>query len=198
VALFVGDSYTVGQGASSPELRWSTLVADAMGWQELNVADGGTGFVTRRPELDRLNYPEQLKSVPRGSVDVVVIAGGQNDFKSLRKTAGPVFVGVENTYALAERRFPDAEIVSVGPSTPWVVGLEARAMDSAVRAAAARTGATYISLLDPNIVQGKLINKDGIHTTDAGNALIAERVLETLQADEQDAGARPVDILTSR
>lgn len=198
VALFVGDSYTVGQGASSPEARWSTLVAEEMGWQELNVADGGTGFVTRRPELERLNYPEQLKSVKRNSVDVVVIAGGQNDFKSLRKNPTAVFDGVANTYALAARRFPDAEIISVGPSTPWVVALEARALDSAVRAAAADNGATYISLLDPNIVEGKLVNKDGIHTTDAGNTQIAERVLATLQADEEQAGARPVDILTSR
>lgn len=203
VALFVGDSYTVGQGTTSPELRWSTLVAEAMGWEELNVAVGGSGFL-RGPELGRLNYPAQLRSVPSGSVDVVVIAGGQNDFGGLRKEPAQVFEAVTDTYALAVRRFPHARIVSVGPSTPWSVGLEARALDGAVRAAASEAGATYVSLIDPNIVQGRLVHEDGIHTTDAGNAAIARRVLETLQAPdqgltgEQGATARPADILTSR
>lgn len=196
VVLFVGDSYTVGQGTTSPELRWSTLVAEEMGWQELNMAVGGTGFVKGNSKRD--NYPTQLRSVPPGSVDIVVIAGGQNDFKVLRSDPGRVFDAVADTYALAALRFPDAEIVSVGPSTPRTVGLEVRALDSAVRAAAADNGATYVSLLDPNIVQGRLVHPDGVHTTDMGNARIAERVLATLQADQPQAGARPADILTSR
>lgn len=196
VVLFVGDSYTVGQGTTSPALRWSTRVSEQMGWQELNVAVGGTGFVKGNSKRD--NYPTQLRSVPQGSVDIVVIAGGQNDFKALRKDPGRVFDAVANTYALAVLRFPDAEIVAVGPSTPRAIGLEARALDSAVRAAAAAHGATYISLLDPNIVQGGLVHADGVHTTDMGNARIAERVLATLQADQPQSGARPADILTSR
>ena len=199
VVLFVGDSYTVGQGATSPELRWSTLVSEQMGWRELNVADGGTGFVKGNAKRD--NYPTQLRSVPPGSADIVVIAGGQNDFKGLRKDPGRVFQAVADTYALAVQRFPDAEIVSIGPSTPRAIGLEARAMDSAVRAAAAESGATYVSLLDPNIVQGRLVHEDGVHTTDAGNAMIARRVLRTLQAPAagpDETGARPTDILTSR
>lgn len=194
--LFVGDSYTVGQGTTSPELRWSTRVSAEMGWQELNVAVGGTGFVKGNSKRD--NYPTQLRSVPPGSADIVVIAGGQNDFKALRKDPGRVFDAVANTYALAALRFPDAEIVAVGPSTPRAVGLEARALDSAVRAAAAAHGATYVSLLDPNIVQGGLVHADGVHTTDTGNARIAERVLATLRAGQPQTGARPADILTSR
>ncbi|MFD6142570.1 SGNH/GDSL hydrolase family protein [Promicromonospora sp. NPDC060271] len=196
LALFVGDSYTVGQGATSPELRWSTRVAEEMGWQELNVAVGGTGFVKGNSKRD--NYPTQLRSVPPGSVDIVVIAGGQNDFKAMRRDPARVFDAVADTYALAALRFPDAEIVAVGPSTPRAIGLEARALDSAVRAAAAANEATYVSLLDPNIVQGGLVHADGVHTTDTGNARIAERVLATLRAGQPQTGARPADILTSR
>ena len=199
VALFVGDSYTVGQGASSPELRWSTLVSEALGWRELNVAVGGTGFVKGNAKRD--NYPAQLRSVSPGIVDIVVIAGGQNDFRTLRSEPGQVFEAVADTYALAVRRFPGAEIVSVGPSTPRAIGLEVRALDSAVRAAAVETEATYVSLLDPNIVQGRLVHEDGIHTTDAGNAAIARQVVRALHgpaAEQQEEGARPADILTSR
>lgn len=197
-ALFVGDSYTVGEGASSPERRWSTLVAEEMGWHERNVADGGTGFASRWPERDLLSYQEQLRSVRPGDVDVVVIAGGQNDFDDLRDDAPRVFRAVTGTYELARQRFPDAQIVAVGPSTPWAVGLEARALDSAVRAAAHDVGATYVPLLDPNLIQGRLVHEDGVHATDAGNAAIARRVLEALHADLPEAGVRTADILTSR
>lgn len=180
VALFVGDSYTVGQRSSAPEKRWSTIVADDMGWTERNVADGGTGFVSRHPDQGRLSYVEQLRSVhPRG-VDIVVIAGGQNDFPELGETPAEVFTAVATTYEVAARRFPDAEIIAVGPSTPWDIGLEARALDSAVRAAADRHGATYVSLLDPDVVRDQYVDADGTHVNDEGYAAIARRVVSQI------------------
>ncbi|MDR7385257.1 SGNH/GDSL hydrolase family protein [Promicromonospora iranensis] len=180
VALFVGDSYTVGQRASAPSKRWSTIVAREMGWTERNVADGGTGFVSRYPDQDRLSYAEQLRSVgPRG-IDLVVIAGGQNDFPELRETPARVFRAVADTYELAARRFPDAEIIAVGPSTPWEIGLEARALDSAVRAAAERHGATYVSMLDPDVVRDRYIDADGTHVNDRGYAAISRRVVSQI------------------
>ncbi|MEU4384061.1 SGNH/GDSL hydrolase family protein [Promicromonospora sp. NPDC023805] len=180
VALFVGDSYTVGQRSSAPEKRWSTIVADDMGWTERNVADGGTGFVSRHPDQGRLSYVEQLRSVhPRG-VDIVVIAGGQNDFPELSTTPAAVFSAVASTYEVAARRFPDAEIIAVGPSTPWDIGLEARALDSAVRAAADKHGATYVSLLDPDVVRDQYVDADGTHVNDEGYAAIARRVVSQI------------------
>lgn len=180
-ALFVGDSYTVGQRASSPDARWSSIVARQMRWTERNVADGGTGFVSRYPDKGLLSYAEQLRSIKYPArVDVVVIAGGQNDFDELRTEPATVFQAVEDTYALAAQRFPDARIVAVGPSTPWAVGLEARALDSAVRAAAERYGATYVSLIDPNVLRQRYIDADGIHVTDQGYAAIAQRVLSQI------------------
>ena len=181
VALFVGDSYTVGQRASSPERRWSTRVARELGWTERNVADGGTGFVSRKPDRDLLSYAEQLRSVRRpGEIDLVVIAGGQNDFPELRETPAEVFRAVGDTYALAARRFPEAQIIAVGPSTPWDVGLEVRALDSAVRAAAERHDATYVSMVDPDVVLDRHVDADGVHVGDQGYRAIADRVVSQI------------------
>jgi lysophospholipase L1-like esterase len=178
VALFVGDSYTVGQRASSPAKRWSTRVAREMGWVERNVADGGTGFVSRNPGRGLLSYEEQLRSVRRpGRIDIVVIAGGQNDFLELRETPAEVFRAVADTYELAARRFPDAQVIAVGPSTPWEIGLEARALDSAVRAAAERHDATYVSMIDPDVVRDRHVDADGTHVNDKGYGAIARRVV---------------------
>lgn len=177
VALFVGDSYTVGQMAT-PVRRWSTVVAREMGWTELNVAIGGTGFVSRYPHQSRLSYAEQVAAVRNPwRVDIVVIAGGQNDFDELRTDPAPVFEAVSNTYAAVAQRFPDARVIAVGPSTPWEIGLEARAMDSAVRAAAQEHEATYVSLLDPDVVRDSFVSDDGVHVTDQGHRAIADRVL---------------------
>jgi lysophospholipase L1-like esterase len=181
LVLFVGDSYTVGQRASSREKRWSTLVAREMGWIERNVAEGGTGFVSRYPNRDLLSYEEQLRAVRhREGIDVVVIAGGQNDFDELRSEPAAVFRAVEKTYEVAARLYPDAEIIAVGPSTPWEVGLEARALDSAVRAAAEEQGATYVSMIDPNVMRGRYVDPDGIHVNDKGYAAIADRVISQI------------------
>lgn len=181
VALFVGDSYTVGQRASSPQKRWSTRVARELGWTERNVADGGTGFVSRSPALDRLSYEEQLRSVrDPASVDIVLIAGGQNDFPELRTEPDVVFQAVADTYALAAQRFPGARIIAVGPSTPWEIGLEARALDSAVRAAAERHEATYVSMIDPDVVRDRFVDADGIHVNDMGYGTIARRVVSQI------------------
>lgn len=177
VALFVGDSYTVGQDAT-PARRWSTVVSHRMGWTELNVAIGGTGFVSRFPNRARLSYPEQIAAVRNPEqVDVVVIAGGQNDFNDVREDPQQVFEAVSSTYSAAVRRFPDAQIVAVGPSTQRQVGLEVRAIDSAVRAAAEKYDATYVSLLDPNVIRKKFVSQDGVHVTNQGHRAIANRVL---------------------
>lgn len=180
VALFIGDSYTVGQRSSALDKRWSTIVAREMGWTERNAADNGTGFVSRRPDMDRLSYAEQLRSVRPGEVDIVVIAGGQNDFSELRDKPAVVLDAIASTYELAARRFPDAEIIAVGPSTPWEIGIEARAIDGAVRAAADRHGATYVSLLDPDVVRDQYIDGDRVHVNDQGYAAIARRVVSQI------------------
>jgi lysophospholipase L1-like esterase len=157
------------------------MVAREMGWTERNVAEGGTGFVSRYPDKDLLSYEEQLRSVRYPErIDVVVIAGGQNDFDELRAEPTEVFEAVEDTYALAARRFPDAQIIAVGPSTPWEIGLEVRALDSAVRAAAGEHGATYVSLIDPDVVRERYVHADGIHVTDQGYAAIARRVISQI------------------
>ncbi|PUB25584.1 lysophospholipase L1-like esterase [Promicromonospora sp. AC04] len=180
VALFVGDSYTVGQGSSAPEKRWSTIVADKMGWAERNEAQGGTGYVSRSVTIPKLSYGEQLRAASKEGVDVVVIAGGQNDFDELEEDPELVFSAVARAFKTAHQKFPDARIIAVGPSTPWEIGLEARALDSAVRAAAEQQGATYVSLIDPDVVLDQYVHEDGIHVTDEGYAAIAHRVISQI------------------
>ena len=44
-AIFIGDSYTQGFGASTEALKWTSLVAEAQNWEEINLGLGGSGYV---------------------------------------------------------------------------------------------------------------------------------------------------------
>lgn len=183
-ALFIGDSYTHGTGASDKSLRWSTLVAGTAGWFEVNEALGGTGFVT----TSSVNgcgrdycgtYSEVIESL---SVDpaVVVIAGGQNDFRAFAADPAGVSAAIQSTYNLARERFPEARIISVGPSIIGQVSETVVAFDAAVQAAASSVGAEYVTLISPDALDGSMDAGDGGHVNDTGHRAIADRVVTIL------------------
>lgn len=92
-ALFIGDSYTYGTGASDhnsgagPDTkRWSSLVCAALRLTEINIAVGSTGFVDpgssgqNMPFITQYNtWYSSASSSTRNTVKAVFIAGGFND-----------------------------------------------------------------------------------------------------------------------
>lgn len=187
VALFIGDSYTAGTGASSEAKKWASLVSAGMGWSEVNRGNGGTGYVSTAG-MDGCGreacpaYQGVLSDVSEMTAEFVLISGGQNDLDDYQEQPEVTRSAVQETFAAYREAFPDATLVAVGPSTtgdptePTV-----NALDEAVQAAADAVGARYISLLDPPVIEPGMIDDDGAHVTDAGHAAIAERVLSALQ-----------------
>lgn len=182
-AVFIGDSYTQGEGASSDSARWSTLVSEAEGWAERNEGLGGTGFVsTADVNGCGLNFcPTYGAVLDTLSFDtppaVVVIAGGQNDLDEWATDPAVVMAAIQALYANARARFPDARIIAVGPSAIGDVTAPVTEMDAAVQAAAASVGAEYMSLLNPDVLDPSMDAGDGAHVSDVGHRAIADRVL---------------------
>lgn len=185
-AVFIGDSYTHGAGASTPSARWTTIVAEAEGWEELNVALGGTGYLSTAGVSGCGKnycpaYPERIGGLRIESPAVVVIAGGQNDFDDWGQDSAAVTSAITQTYTDARSRFPDARLIAVGPSILGDVIDSARQLDDAVRAASASVGAEYVSLLDPDALDAATMDVgDGGHVNDLGHRAIADRVLSAL------------------
>jgi lysophospholipase L1-like esterase len=193
-AAFIGDSYTQGGGADPDTARWSTLVAAALGWEELNFGRGGTGFVTSNSYLGcGLEYcPTYVETVPEvagAAPDIVVVAGGQNDFDAFATGADSVRTAIWETYIGLRAALPGAAIVAVGPSTPWEVDDIALAVDAEVRAAAGAVGAEYVSMLDPNVIDPAFLLPDG-HVNNDGHRVFAERVVAALTRDVSDGTER--------
>jgi lysophospholipase L1-like esterase len=180
-AAFIGDSYTIGAGASEMDKRWTTLVSERMGWKELNFGHGGTGYVNVPVKTHSPNYLGVLGDVSAASPDVVVVSGGQNDMGAFAQDSLAVSQAIADTYAGLRQRLPNARIVAVGPSAPGDITASVTAFDLAVQTAAQHVGAEYVSLLAPTpVIQHDMVIADGVHVNDSGHEAIADRIVSIL------------------
>jgi lysophospholipase L1-like esterase len=181
--VFLGDSYTGGSGASNAAKRWSSLVAAAQGWTEINQGVGGTGYGTRRNRPPGQPYPARLAEVAEAQPAVVVVSGGLND---LRSPATTVARGVSQTYSVLRSLLPAVEIIAVAPFSNDVAPTTAlRTIAAEVRRAATSVGAVFV---DPGYVlegHAELVHQRGQfrgHPNDAGYARMALAIDSALAA----------------
>lgn len=178
-ALFIGDSYTAGVGASEPELRWTTLVSTELGWTEKNEGRGGTGYVkTSGVEGCGLEhcpiYSEAIAASTTFTPDVVIISGGRNDGQA---TEG-YNAAVQGAISTAKKKWPKATVVVTSPiwdddaAPQWWPTLV-----TTVREAAAASGATFLDMGHPLQGNVRFVTEDGVHPNDAGHRAIAAEFL---------------------
>jgi len=184
--VFIGDSYTQGTGASAPGLKWTSLVSAERGWQETNLGFGGTGYLTAAGSkgcgrATCPNYQDVVDRAVAAEPDLVVVSGGQNDFKAFEADPKRVVRAIDRTYAELRRGLPDARLIAVGPSTPGRVNHTVTTVDAAVEKAAKANGVTYISLIRPSsVITPDMVLDDRVHVNDDGHRAIADRVLSAL------------------
>jgi lysophospholipase L1-like esterase len=167
LAIFLGDSYTLGAGGDAP-----TGYAYRAGWaQNWNVrvdALGGTGFLNR---IGKGTYGDRLGSVLAQRPRIVVVAGGINDYGNfpndkIAAAANAVFARVEAS---------GARLVVLSPWEPpdrQVAGY--RDLVARIAAAAKAHHARYIdtsSWLTPRLMSG-----DRIHPNEHGYRTIAAKL----------------------
>jgi len=179
-AVFLGDSYTTGwNGAGLGSRGWPRIVSRARGWQTVNLAVAGTGFInpgwTNQPVSSRV--AEAIRQKP----DVVFIAAGHNDSRwSVSATAA----AADRVIARLHSALPNALLVIVAPI--WPTGsppTRCLALRDHLRRTAASVGAVFIDPLGERWFAGsneRFIGPDGIHPTDAGHRHIATLVLADL------------------
>lgn len=185
IALFIGDSYTHGVGATTEENRWSALVAKEFGWVEVNQAYPGAGY-TKRPrkcEVDVCPYYGATIEAVADTIapDFVVIAGGQNDFKNFEADESYVADSVRRTFALAAEKFPSSQLISVGPSSPARITRGNLRFEDYVRISSQDFGAVHVDLMTPNVVDPSFLDADRVHVNVRGHAAIANRIITTLR-----------------
>lgn len=175
VAVFLGDSYASGTGASRPSKRWVDLVSLDKGWVEKNVSQDSSSYSS---EAGGTSYRARMAAVAATGAQIVVVSGGRNDVNvdpaQLRADARATFVGIQTA-------LPKARIFVVSPTwgnDPAPQGLTN--VISIVMAEAMRAGVTYLDIGEPMFGDSSMMAVDGWHPNDAGHAAIAKAVEKAL------------------
>jgi lysophospholipase L1-like esterase len=187
-ALWVGDSFTRGEGAGVPPgLTYPFLVGAGLGWTCRVDAQNGTGFLNDgflagpglAPLIDRL--PGTARA---GGADVVVVDAGRNDGIAAERG---LRAAVEQYLAALRLAFPAAHVVVVLPTLlDWWQPSEYHVVAAVLRDVAAAHGADVV---DPAAVEGfaeaadgpDLVCLDGFHPSAAGQEHYAEVLTHLLR-----------------
>jgi lysophospholipase L1-like esterase len=179
-AVFLGDSYTVGMGASATEAGYAERTAALMGWRAVVLGQGGTGYVNPSASSDQSVYSGRLGQVAAAEPDVVVVQGSTNDagrpWEEIEAAATELYAGLRTVV-------PSARIVVLGPLSP--PGLDPGAVNDVRNALARAAFATGVPFIDP-IAAGWLLPADGlyadpVHPDDDGYRELAEDLARALR-----------------
>ncbi|OZC96808.1 hypothetical protein CH281_23410 [Rhodococcus sp. 06-221-2] len=178
VVAFLGDSYSKGIGASSNGRRWTTLVSAAMGWSELNLAEGGSGYTTSYLG-QKTDYGIKLDVLAAAQPDVVVVSGGRNDYEA--GTASVTGAVASSLFAAIKAAAPNTELIVTSPiwdSTEPPADFPT--LIDGVKAATTSAEGRYLDIGEPLADHPDMIDPDGLHPNNEGHQIIASAVVSAL------------------
>lgn len=177
VAVFIGDSYTSGVGGNGT--RWTSLVAAKLGWTEVNLGRGGTGYKATAGMAGCgkqfcPNYDGMVAAAAAAKPDIVVVSGGRND-------AGVYPTEISAVFTDLRKALPNAKIYAVSPliddnAAPAWFTQESMVVKAAVEAA----GGTFLDIGQPLTGHPELVSSDSVHPNAAGYQAIAAAMLAAL------------------
>lgn len=176
--VFIGDSYAAGSGTSDPARRWTSRLSFNQGWHEVNLAQGGTGYLSKSTDpgaAARPNYPEEIAAAVKAKPDVVVVSGGRND---TLLPIDAVEAATKQFYTDLRAALPKAVVIAVSPvwdaSAPPA---ELAQVAGTVKASAEGIGGTYLDIGQPLAGKPQLIIGDKVHPNDKGAAALADATI---------------------
>jgi acyl-CoA thioesterase-1 len=179
-ALFFGDSYFVGGGCSPDRNRgMAHVAAEELGYRPVITGAGGTGFVAANPDYD---VPPYLAQIRAGAFDVknpslVVVEGGSNDvgrsITKIRRNAKRVLL-------IAERRFPDALLILVGPLQTYGDYSETDGIRDGLKAVARRLSIRFVNPQRWTEGHDDWLCSDYVHPTYAAHQILGHKLATAL------------------
>ena len=166
-AVFLGDSYTDGYGGTTSP-GYAYRAGWAKGWDVRIDALGGTGFLNR---AGKRTFAERIPEVLRQHPDVVVVAGGINDYGSFPNDQ--IAVAAQDIFRRLARS--GAQVIALSPwTTPRLRGPGYADLVLRVGAAARKMHVRYIDTSD--WLTPSLMSPDGIHPNERGYRTIAAKL----------------------
>ena len=184
VALWVGDSFTMGVGAEGSGYSYPYLASVGMGWTEAIDAQSGSGFVAdgKNNAPNNVPIPARLGDFT-GKPQYVIVDGGRNDWNRdfETETAPAVRAYLDGVRA----KWPEAKIVLLVPFN--VRSTEASSDFVQLFAEEAeRLGALVVDPVSEGWINkdamASMIYSDDVHPNKAGHKYIAEHLVERFKA----------------
>lgn len=177
VALIIGDSYSAGVGATTPDRGWSSILDRELEWDTTVLSAPGGGYA--KPGTNGQTLEQMLADTDLTELrpDVVIIQSGYND-TSVRPEETRAAIRAMRT-TLTER-LPGVPVVVVGQFWPGEPTAASRAAAEIIQASWAGREDTLV--LDP-ISDGwsSFDTIDDRHPDDAGHALIAQKIIDAMR-----------------
>lgn len=174
---FLGDSFTVGTGASTRGDRWTTSLSMDNRWIELNYGYGGTNYATAGALKGGRSYADRLTDIVASQPDIVIVSSAGNNMQDDQMP------GIAATFRELSEEIPNARIIATSPYY--------RAEDfpedlvdfgNGIRDGVESVGGEYLDIGHPLKGHPEAMDEDGVHPNDLGYELIAEAVQAALDA----------------
>lgn len=179
VVAFLGDSYTIGTGASSIDARWTTKIAERNGWTEVNVGVASTGYATLA-DNGGASYTKRVAEVVAAKPAVVIVSGGRFDYSGSSSRLD-VSSAIKETFVSLRSGLPSTQIIALGPI--WDASeapLRLTEISGEVQAAAESVGGSFVDIGQPFAGQPSLIGSDGVLPNDAGYATLTFKIASAI------------------
>lgn len=196
-ALFLGDSYSVGVGATPWTNGFVYKVSEHYDWRVFNYAARAVGYLkgdteTSLPKLSHCLSPqgcphliEQFEIALQAGVspDIVFVSGGRND------APGATFeAAVQALLDDIQLKAPHAKIFVTSPIS---YGPEQKVMADKVqivRDACRDRHVTFIELGAPLLTHTGLLYRDQIHPSNRGHQLLANKIIKRIDSEKPNFG----------
>jgi lysophospholipase L1-like esterase len=207
--LFLGDSITQGVGASTPEKRYTDLVAKRLGCEVINYGISGTRIARQRETSSNTVWDIDFRTrltLMESECDRVFVFGGTNDYGHGTLHLGSPDKCDENTFCTQLRMLIDDLIAKYGKEkVTFIIPLRRFCEEPVLCKGANRDelgasfldyivsmrkildeyGIDYIDLYEngfpkPLVNTGDEFTADGLHPNDKGYEFIADKICEYL------------------
>ncbi|MBD2337752.1 SGNH/GDSL hydrolase family protein [Calothrix sp. FACHB-156] len=185
--LFFGSSTTVGVGSTRGDRRWSTLLSQYLGWQEINQGLSGskiTNFFTTPDSPWRVPpaVERSLQDVLRYEPDLVVMMYGTNDIyrqvplgSASENRPGTFYTDLKTVLTDLKSGLPPERLIVSTPQ-PSIKTQDSRTpYDLALQAITRQIGAIFVDTGHEVFPASDLPQyaADGLHPNNLGHAAIA-------------------------